>query len=107
MVSCSAWASRSAATKRRIGGIVGDDQHFGGTCGQVDGGARGIRGDDLLGGRHPGTAGAENLVDLANAVGAECERGDGLRAAHLVDRVDAAQLRGHQYRGVQLAVGTR
>ena len=100
MTSCSACASRSAATNCGIGGFVGDHQHLGRARRQVDGGAGRIRGDDLLGGRDPGAAGSEDLVDLGNALRAEGQRGDGLRAADLVDGVDAAQLGGHQHRRV-------
>ena len=84
----------------RVRGIVGDHQHLGRTRRQIDGRAGRIRRDDLLGGRHPGVAGAEDLVHLAHAVGAEGQRGDGLRPAHLVDGVDAAELGGDQHGGM-------
>jgi hypothetical protein len=91
----------------RIRRIVGDDQDFGRAGGQVDGGAGRIRGHDLLGGGDPGAAGSEDLVNLADALGAECQRGNGLRTTHLVDGFDAAQFGRHQHGGVQLAVGAR
>ncbi len=99
--SCSACASRSAATKSGRAALIGNDQHFGGSGRHVHGRALRIGGDLLLGRGDPGIAGAEDLVDLGNRSRAIGQGGDRLGATHLEHGVDAAQLRGHQHRGMR------
>jgi hypothetical protein len=80
--SCSACASRSAATKRGSAVVVGDHQHFGGIprAGSSAAPCR-VVGNQLFGGRDPGRTGTEDLVDLREWSRCRSHRGDRLRAA--------------------------
>ena len=84
--SCSACASRSAATRSRIGAGIGEHDDLGRPGDHVDA-------DDAehppLGRRDIGVAGADDLGDRRDGLGAVGERGDRLRAADAVDFVDA------------------
>ena len=72
-----------------IGGAVGDDQHFGRAGDHVD--ADGAE-DLALGGGDIGVAGADDLADRLDGLGAVGERADRLRAADAVDLGDAGDL---------------
>ena len=63
---CSAWASRSAATKsaRAVSSAMTSTSE--GPAGRSSGGALRIAGDQLLGRGDPGVARPEDLVDLGN-----------------------------------------
>ena len=104
ITSCSACASRSAATKPALAESSAITSTSDGPAGRSMAAPSGSAGHQLFGGRHPGAAGAEDLVDLAHGLGAEGQGGDGLRAAHLVDGVDAAELGRDQHGRVQLAL---
>ena len=82
------------------GAVIGDHQYFGGAGGQVERRPGRIGGNQLFGRGHPGIAGAEDLGDLRYAGAAIGHGGDRLGAADLEHLLDAAQLRGHQHRGV-------
>ncbi len=62
--SCSAWLSRSAATRRGVGALVGDHHQLARTGRHVDRRAAGERRHQPLGLGHPGIAGPADLVDL-------------------------------------------
>ena len=79
--SCSACASMSAASHARIA-VGGDDQDLGRPGDEVD---PDFAREQLLGGRDVDVAGADDAVDARHGRGAEGERRDGLRAAHLKD----------------------
>ena len=72
--------------ERGHGGLVGEDENLAGAGEHVD---AHVAHDELLGRGHVGVAGADDLVDARDGVGAVRERGDRLRAADLVDLVDA------------------
>ena len=104
--SCSAWLMRSAATRCRLGGGVGEDGDLGGACLGIDAHhtldqALGSGHEDVAGPRHHihGLQGGSGLRRL-NAVG---ERGDGLRAADGVHLGDAQQGGGGKDGGVRQA----
>ncbi len=59
----------------------------------------------VLGLLHVQVAGADDDVDALHGVGAVGERGDGLRAAHAVHALDAAQPAGAEDGGVDLPIG--
>ena len=89
---------------RIVAGAVGDDQHLGRTGDHVDA----DRAEHLpLGGRDIGVAGADDLGDRRDGLGAVGERRDRLRAADAVDLVDAGELGGRQHQRVELAVRRR
>jgi hypothetical protein len=85
----------------RLGGAVGDDHHLAGAGEEVDP-------DDAeelaLSLGDVGVAGPEDLVDGADAVGAEGEGRDGLNTAHRVDFLDAGEVEGREDVGVDLTV---
>jgi len=60
-----------------------------------------------LGGGHPGVAGADDLGDGSDGLGAIGEGGHGLRPADAVDFGDAGALGGGQHQGFDMAVGGR
>ncbi len=93
--------------KSRARRVIGNDQHFGGARRQVNRCALRIGSHLLFGGRDPGIAGAEDFVDLRNRAGAEGQGRDRLRATDLENRINAAQLRGHQHRRVRTAIARR
>src|SRR5690349_7435115 len=99
MVSCSACASRSAATKVGLALSSAMTSTSEGPAGRSMAAPSGSPATICLA-ADPGAAGAENLVHLCDGFGAEGERRDGLRSTHLVDHLDAAQLGGHQHGGV-------
>jgi hypothetical protein len=89
-VSCSAWASRSAAIQSGSLSSVGDDQHFRRAGDHVDA----DRAEDLaLGGRDIGVARPDDLGHRPDRLGAVGERRDGLRAADAVDFRHAGKIR--------------
>ena len=65
-----------------IAGVVGDDQHFGGTGDHVD---ADLAEHQPLGGGDIGIAGADDLCHRRNRRGAIGERGHRLRAADAID----------------------
>ena len=83
-----------------VGGVVGDDQHFGWAGDHVD--ADGAE-DLALGSGDIGVAGADDLGDRRDGGGAVGQRADRLGAADAVDLGDAGDLRGGQHRVVDLA----
>ena len=99
--SCSACAIRSAAMNRGIAAqrrrrpLLSGREH-------VD---RAIGADDLLRGGDEAIARAEDFIHARNRARAIGERGDGLRAAHSRDRVDAEPFRCSQQSGPGLRAG--
>ena len=88
----------------RIGFIVGDHHDLRRACDGVDA----DRAEDLaLGLRDIGVAGADDLRDRLNRLGAVGERRDSLRASDAVNLADASQMRRRQHRLVDLAIGRR
>ena len=102
--SCSACASRSAAIQSGWPLLVGEDQHLGGPGDHVD---ADLAEHQPLGGRHIGVAGADDLGDRLDGLGAVGERRHRLRAADAIDLVDAGELRGREHQRRELAVGRR
>ena len=100
-------AEQVGGDRRGVGAGVGDDDQFGRAGGKVDPGAAGERGDERLGGRDPGIAGAGDAVDRRDVARAERQRGDRLRPADGPDRLDPALLGGERDRRVEPAVGAR
>ncbi len=88
----------------RIAVLVGDDQHFGGPGDHVD---ADLAEHHALGRRHIGIAGADDLGDRGDALGAVGERRDRLRAADAINLVDAGELRRREHERRQNAVGRR
>ena len=95
--SCSAWASRSAATNSRIGGSIGEDHDLGRSGDHIDA-------DDAehpaLGGRDIGVARTDDLGDRRDGRRPIGQRGHGLRAADPVDLVDPSDARRRQHQRV-------
>ena len=89
---------------RGIVGGIGDHQDLGGAGDHVD--ADGAE-DQPLGGGDIGVAGAHDLVDRRDGLGAVGERGDGLGPAHAIDLGDPGDLRGGHHRRVEPAVRRR
>ena len=87
-----------------IGGAVGEHQHFGRARDHVD---ADLAEDAALGRSHPGVAGADDLDDGRNGLGAISERRHRLRAADAVDLVDAGTLRRRQHQRLDMAAGRR
>ena len=83
-------------------GLVGEHEDLGGAGEHVD---AHVAHDELLGGGHVRVAGADDLVDARDGLGAVRERGDRLRAADLVDLVDAGLGGGGERVRVHGAVG--
>ena len=77
-----------------IAGVVGDDQHFGRAGDHVD---ADLAEHQALGGRDIGVAGADDLGDRRDRLGAVGERGHRLRAADAIDLVDAGELGRRQH----------
>ena len=97
-MSCSAWASRSAAIQAGSLSRVGDHHHLRRAGHHVDA--------DLaehlpLGGGDIGIAGPDDLGDGSDALSAVSERGDRLRAAHAIDLAHAGELGRHQHQRIE------
>ena len=60
-----------------------------------------------LGGGHIGIAGADDLIDGSDGVGAIGQRGDGLGAADPVDLINAGKVGGGQHQGIDRPLGRR
>ena len=87
---------------RGIGSAVGNDQHLARTGQEVDGDAS----EELAFGLdHIAVAGAENFVDRGDRLGAEGQRGHGLRTAHAVNLGRAGQRQGSEQSGAHFAIG--
>lgn len=86
----------------RIVGAVGDDQHLGRTSDHVD---AHLTEDAPLGRCYIGVAGADDLIDRCDAVGAEGESCYCLSPADPVDLVHPHQAGGCQDEGIDLAAG--
>ena len=76
--SCSAWASRSAATSGGIRGIIGDEQRLGGAIEAVD---AHVAIDQFFGQGDKQATGTDDLVHARDALGTIGQRGDRLRPA--------------------------
>ena len=81
----------------------GEDDRFGGAGEHVD---RAIGADDALRGGDEAVARAENFIDARNRARAVGERGNGLRAAHARDCVDAERFCGSEQRGPGCGLAT-
>ena len=88
----------------RIGGIVGDDAHLGGTGGHVDGHI--VEADGLLGSHDEAVAGPKDLVDLGHRGRAIGHRSDGLHTADLEDAADTCHTSGKEDSGMDGTLGT-
>ena len=84
-ISCSACASRSAATQAGLALLIGDDHRLG-RPGQA------VQADHpinlLLGQGDEQVARSDDFIDLWDALGAEGQGGNSLRAADLEDLID-------------------
>ena len=99
--SCSAWASRSMATRRGSLGGVGEHHHLGGAGDAVDADAA----EHLaLGLGDIGVAGADDAVHRGDGGGAVGQRRHRLRAADAVDFGHPGAARRGQHQRVQHAV---
>ena len=85
-----------------IGLAVGDDQDLAGTGDHINGH---LAEDLLLGLRHEGIAGADDLIHLGNAFRAIGQRSNCLSAAHLKDLIHTGDLGSRQDHGIDLAFG--
>ena len=102
--SCSAWLRRSAAIQDGVLVAVGDHQDLRGTGDHVD---ADLAKDLALGFGDVDVAGADDLVDRADARGAKGQRADRLGAADAVDLVDPGERGGDQDQSGQRAVRRR
>ena len=103
-VSCSAWASRSAAIQSGSLAPSAITSTSDGPGDHVDA----DRAEHLaLGGGDIGVAGADDLGDRADGFRTVGQRGDRLRAADAVDFVDAGEVGGHQHQRVDAAARRR
>ena len=87
--------------ENRVAGRVGDHEDLGGSGDHID---RDHAENLLFGFCDEGVAGADDLVDLRDALGAVGERGDRLRASDLENAVDARDVGGGEDRGIDLSV---
>ena len=87
-----------------IAGVVGEDQHLGRAGDHVD---ADVAEHQALGRGHIGVAGADDLGDRRDRLGAVGERRHRLRAADAIDLVDAGELGRRQHQRSQLAVRRR
>ena len=96
--SCSAWASRSAATNAAsaLSSATTTTSLGPATMSMPD-----VAEDLALGERHVDVAGAHDLVHAADGLGAVGQRGDRLGAAHPVGLGHARDARGGQHRGIE------
>ncbi len=86
-----------------VGGFVRENEDFRRSGDAVDGN---VAEHQALGGRDVDVAGADDLVHSRNRLGAKGQRGDGLRAAGVEERVDARQVAGGSNFGPGLGVAT-
>ena len=87
-----------------MAGLVGEDQDFRGSGDHVD---ADLAEDETLGRRDIGIAGTNDFRDRRDGLRAICQGGDGLRATHAIDLVDAGKLRRRQHQRRELALRRR
>ena len=88
----------------RIGGVVGEDQHFGRAGDHVD---ADLAKHVALGRRHIGVAGADDLVDRGNRLRPVGQCRDRLGTADAIDLIDTGERGGGEHQRVELAVRRR